>query len=141
MRESCPGAQLIHTSARLDGYELDFRRLSKRWQGGACDIVASAGASVFGCVWALAEEEVAALDEREAVGATPPGYRRLSVPVVAAGEPIAAFTYEVVNKAPAAIAPAPDYARLIVEGARERGLPPEYQTQLIAKLLSLGVSA
>jgi gamma-glutamylcyclotransferase (GGCT)/AIG2-like uncharacterized protein YtfP len=140
MRESCPGARLRHPSARLDGYELDFRRRSQRWQAGAADIVARAQASVCGCVWELAEEEVAALDVREGVAATPPGYRRLNVTVVAGREAVAVFTYTVVEKSPVALAPTIEYARLMVDGARERGLPLEYQTQLRATLELLGVS-
>jgi gamma-glutamylcyclotransferase (GGCT)/AIG2-like uncharacterized protein YtfP len=140
MRDSCPGARLVHASARLDGYELDFRRLSQRWQAGACDIVMRERASVFGCVWDLPEHELAKLDAREGVGATPPGYRRLHVTLATEHDAVAAFTYTVVNKTATAIAPAPAYAHLIVQGARELGLPPEYQDQLQAKLELLGVS-
>jgi len=140
MRGSCPRAELRHPSARLDGYELDFRRRSQRWQAGAADIVAREDASLFGCVWELAEEEVAALDAREGVGATPPAYRRLSVTVVAELEAVPVFTYAVVEKSPAAVAPAPEYARLMADSARELGLPSEYQTQLRAKLALLGIS-
>ena len=138
LRESCPHAQLRHRSARLDGYELDFRRLSPmRWRGGVADIVPRTNASLFGCIWELSEAELAALDRREgvAVGA----YRRLAVTVTTDGRGIEAETYTVVEKSPAPIPPTADYGRLMLDNARELGLPHNYQAQMQSLLEELGV--
>jgi hypothetical protein len=135
MRASCPSAELVCRSAHLSGYRLDFRRLSRRWQAGVADLVANADADVFGCVWELPEAELAALDHREGVqiGA----YRRTPVALAADGRTITAFTYTVVEKSCAPVAPAARYARLILDSARELGLPLEYQAQLRAVIEGL----
>jgi cation transport regulator ChaC len=138
MRGSCPGAQLMHRSARLDGHQLDFRRMSQRWQGGASDIVACDGAGVFGCVWELPEDDIPRLDRREgvAVGA----YRQVPVTLTADDESIPAFTYTVVEKSPHPVAPTAEYARLMLDGAAELGLPLDYQAHMKRLLDRLGVA-
>jgi cation transport regulator ChaC len=140
MRQSCPGAQLAYASARLDGYEFDFRRRSLRWQAGVADIVKQAHASVFGCLWRLPDDEIPALDKREGVNANPPAYRRLTVTVTAEAKPHTALTYAVVNKSPSPIAPSSDYARLVIQSAHTHALPPDYLASLQARLHHLGVT-
>lgn len=137
LRGWCPEARVMCASARLDGYELDFRRLSRRWQAGVADIVPRTDANVFGCVWELPDAELAALDRKEGVwiGA----YRRLTVSLATNYGDVEAFAYTVVKKSPAAIAPASAYAQLILDAARELRLPLGYQTQVKALLHRLGV--
>lgn len=125
MRKTCPGAQVRHTPARLEGYEIDFRHHSHGWQGGAADIVVREGAAVFGCVWEIPEEEVADLDFREGVGSG--AYRRLNVTVGVDDREVEVVTYEVVAKTATTLAPTAEYAKLMLGAARAGALPLEYQ--------------
>ncbi len=74
MSERCPSSRALFR-ARLDGYRLDFTHLSRRWGGGAADVVLHSGEWVWGVVYALDADEVALLDRFES------GYHRLHLPV------------------------------------------------------------
>lgn len=114
--------------ARLDGFRLEFRRRSIRWQGGAADVVEAPGESVWGALYELPEGELERLDVKEAAGEA---YRRREVQVVGqGGELRAAFTYEVVDKEPLEPEPPPAYADAMLRGAAERGLPAAWRRQL-----------
>jgi len=134
---SAPAARFAGT-ARLAGFELEFRRRSVRWGGGAADIVASPGGEVWGVLYELGSEELAALDVREGAGVA---YRRVRVEVEAGGERVSAETYEVIEKEPVEVPPTPAYAALLLGAARERGLPAAYVAALEGRVEGLGRTA
>lgn len=123
----CPGARFVEP-ARLDGYRLAFTRRSIRWRGGVADIVPAAEAHVWGAAYEVEQADLVALDAKEGAGAA---YRRCGVEVAIGGRVVAAQAYEVIDKA-AHVAPPPAYLRLLVRGARERGLPAEWVSALEA---------
>jgi hypothetical protein len=68
------------------------------------------------------------LDEREGAGFA---YRRVEMELDRGERAIA---YEVIDKEPEPVPPDPEYAALVLDGARERGLPEEWQAELRALL-------
>lgn len=110
--------------ARLDGFTLVFLRDSVRWKAGAADVIPQEGSVVWGALYELPDEDLAALDRKELHGS---GYKRRDVEVVVDGEARRpAVTYEVIDKAPRELTPKLDYLDLLVAGARERALPAGY---------------
>jgi gamma-glutamylcyclotransferase len=126
MEAWCPGYRFLG-AARLPDHRLELRRRSIRWGGGAVDIVQAPGESVWGALYELPEGALARLDAKEGEGAA---YRRREVLVELGGEPHGAVAYEVIHKEPDEVAPTPEYARLLAQGARERRLPQRYVARL-----------
>ena len=122
MEAWCPDARFAGV-ARLPGYRLALRRRSIRWGGGAVDLVRAAGEEVWGAVYELPDGKLQWLDAKEGEGWA---YRRAPVEVELDGCTVAAEAYVVVDKEPDEVPPAPEYAALVVGGARERGLPEGY---------------
>jgi gamma-glutamylcyclotransferase (GGCT)/AIG2-like uncharacterized protein YtfP len=122
MSERVPSARM-HCVARADGMRLSLGKHGRDGSGKAT-LVAAATARVWGVVYAIDPGDWKRLDRFEL------GYARVSLLLTSEHEqPIAAISY---------IAPetAPDptafewYKRLIIEGAREHGLPPNYMSEL-----------
>ena len=122
MSAFAPGARFVGV-ARLDGFALAFRRRSLRWGGGAADILAAPGSEVWGVLYELSNSDIEALDAKEGAGLA---YRRREVTVEHRGSAVAAFAYEVIDKEPAEVPPAQEYAELLRRSARDRGLPAAY---------------
>jgi len=74
MGERCPSSQMRFT-AELRDHRLGFTYFSKRWQGGAADLIPEQGCSVWGVVYELACAELPLLDRFEA------GYHRVALTV------------------------------------------------------------
>jgi gamma-glutamylcyclotransferase len=110
--------------ARLDGYRLALNRRSIRWQAGALDIVAAPGESVWGALYDLPDDALSALDAREGAGFA---YRKIEVDLTDGRR---AFAYEVIDKQPQELPCSREYAELVLAGARERGLPGEWLSEL-----------
>jgi hypothetical protein len=108
--------------ARLDGYRLALTRRSIRWQAGVLDIVPAEGRRVWGALYEVAD--LTRLDEREGAGFA---YQRVEMELDGGERAIA---YEVIDKEPEPIPPAPEYVELVLTGARERGLPQEWHAEL-----------
>lgn len=125
MAVRCPSAVRLGP-ARLDGFRLAFDHPSRRWGGYAADVVPAPGAHTWGGLWTVSEVDLAALDRFEgvAVGA----YARHLLPV-AGGLVRDAVVYRVASPQ-AEGAPAPRYLHVILEGAREFGLPAEWLRHL-----------
>ena len=123
MAERCPGAVLLGT-ARLPGYRLAFDAWSNRRGGLVADVLPNPGSDVWGVLWRVTEEHAAALDRYEGVARGQ--YRRETVPVEsAAGEAVEAFAYVICD--PGEEGPTTEgYRALLLEGAREHGLPPAW---------------
>jgi gamma-glutamylcyclotransferase len=113
--------------ARLRGFRLAFRRRSIRWGGGAADILESPGDEVWGALFELPEDALDAVDAKEGRGVA---YRRREVKVALGDDNRRAFTYEVIDKEPADVAPTHEYVALLVGGARDHGLPDSYVERL-----------
>lgn len=118
MRERVASARAVGP-ARLPGRSLRFDKCGRDGSAKA-NFVEDDGASVWGALYEIDAAHWADLDEQEW------GYARVTVEVeTSGGARIAAQTYLAVG--PAADGPAFDwYLRLIVEGAREHGLPAAY---------------
>jgi gamma-glutamylcyclotransferase (GGCT)/AIG2-like uncharacterized protein YtfP len=123
----CPGARFAGP-ARLDGFRLAFLRRSARWKAGAADVTEAPGCTVWGALYLVTGAELEALDRKEFVADS--GYRRRTVTVVLDGAEVEAATYEVVDKARDELTPRADYLALMLQGARERGLPAEWIAEL-----------
>ncbi len=122
----CPGAEFVAV-AELPEHRLDFTRYSEKRRGGVADVVPSRGDRVWGALYELPDEELTALDRKESA---PNVYRHEYVEVVTpAGGRVRAMTYMVIEKVPTE-APSRAYLDLILEGARERGLPSDYVDSL-----------
>src|SRR4051812_15026159 len=108
--------------ARLDGYRLALTRRSIRWKAGVLDIVPAEGHHVWGALFEVAD--LAHLDAKEGAGFA---YRRIELDLDGGQRAIA---YEVIDKEPEPIPPDPGYAALVLDAARDRALPEEWQAQL-----------
>jgi cation transport regulator ChaC len=120
--EQVPGAECLGT-ALLPGHRLELNRRSIRWRGGVVDVVPAEGERVWGVLYEVGEPGLAALERKEGAGLA---YRRVPVEVERGGERVAAETYEVIHKEPDAPPATPEYAELVLRGARERGLPDDW---------------
>lgn len=120
-RRRCPDSVVLGR-ALLRNYRLAFTRYDSHEKGGVADIVAEAGAQVWGALYDIDEQSMRALDEYEGA---PRAYRRETVRVADdRGGEHEAITY-VANKT-GEFAPSRTYLALIARGARDHGLPDEY---------------
>lgn len=110
--------------AQLVGYRLAFTQPSQRWGGGAADVIAADGAHVWGVLYQIDADSLAALDRKERLGVA---YQHLVCDVLLPdGTPCPALTYTVIHKADPELCPAPAYKATILEGALEHHLPQTY---------------
>ena len=79
---------------------------------------------VLGCLWDLSEEHWAELDRYEGVSAG--FYHRVNCEVVRldSGDSVGAVAYRAANDSPGI--PTASYLDVVIGGARQIGLPPEY---------------
>lgn len=139
MQRRCPGHVVVGMAA-LHEYRLTFPLTSHDWGGGVASVAPSHGTSVWGMVYELTDEHLAALDRYE--GFQGPGdqhnvYDREGV-FVELTRPddgsiprrIRAYCYVArpANPAP----PSRRYLDAILEGARRHRLPDEYVAALAA---------
>jgi gamma-glutamylcyclotransferase (GGCT)/AIG2-like uncharacterized protein YtfP len=117
MRERVPGAR-VHGRARLEGWCLVADKPGR--DGSAkLNLVRESGSHVWGAIWTLREEDLRTLDRFEG------GYERVAVTVTADGGALAATTYvSALRSAPTGLERG--YKQLLLEGAGEHGLPPEW---------------
>jgi hypothetical protein len=133
LRAVCPGAEPLG-AARLDDYRLAFLRRSRRWDAGAADIREAPGDAVWGVLHELPAAELGALDAREGLGHA---YDRIEVEVSVVGSARRAFAYRGLAPEPRELAPDPRYLDLMVVGANEHGLPPDYVSGVTARVRGL----
>ena len=128
MEAWCPEARFAGL-ARLPDHRLALNRRSIRWGGGAVDVVPAPGEEVWGGLYDVPDGTLDRLDAKEGEGWA---YRRIAVPVEAEdGRRLEAEAYEVIHKEPQEVLPTPEYAALLLRGARERELPEEYVARLL----------
>jgi gamma-glutamylcyclotransferase (GGCT)/AIG2-like uncharacterized protein YtfP len=133
MDDWCPEHRFLGP-ARLEDHRLELRRRSRRWKGGAADIVRAPREVVWGALYELPNGKLDALDPKEGVGFA---YRRRELEVLIDDEPRKAFAYEVIEKEPEEVPPTRAYTEQMVNGARERGLPEGYVRTLRKRLTLL----
>ena len=122
LHRRCPRARQVGV-AELRGHRIGFTRISRSRGGGVADLVPEAGASVWGALFDLQDDGFGALDEYEGV---PTAYRREVWEFTKLDRStVRAWVYVVAAKRPDVL-PSYQYWKVIVEGAREAGLPAEY---------------
>ena len=116
-------------AASLPGYRLAFTRRSVKTGTGVADIVRAQGERVWGALYEINANELAAIDRKEGHGRA---YTRVVLPVElqADGSERMAVTYTVLSKAPAVVLPSRAYLDLMIKAARERLLPHPYIEEL-----------
>lgn len=122
------GEILEERPARLENYELVF---NKKARGGSAtaNIRPAPGKYVEGVLYRILESAFRNLDRFEGA---PQHYRRIEVNFNEAnGGKIAAQAY-IATKVEKGLRPAAHYLQTILDGAAERGLPPEYIEQIKA---------
>lgn len=108
----------------LEGYRLCFNIPVGPGERGVANVEPLAGACTCGVLYLLRTAELDRLDRTEGVHVG--FYRRVSVEVLVEGEGrMAAFTYQS-SMTVGGRKPSPRYMRLLLDGAREHGLPAEY---------------
>ncbi|WP_421695108.1 gamma-glutamylcyclotransferase family protein [Aestuariivirga sp.] len=132
MRERCPSHECLG-SAVLKDYALCFPRSSPVRLCGVAGIIERPGAEVWGVVYRMHDEDIAALDRREGYDPSKPfhenRYNRQTIRVLMDGRSVGCLTY-FARPEPGEHVPSAEYLGTIIEGARENGLPPEYQAAL-----------
>jgi gamma-glutamylcyclotransferase len=130
MARLCPRHRYLGP-ARLDDHRLAFTRRSVKTGTGVADVVPAPGQTVWGALYEIGDDELAAVDKKEGYDWA---YTRVTLPVRPAGgdRERLAVIYTVAAKQTPEIPPSPDYLDRIIAAARDRGLPEEYITQLSA---------
>lgn len=125
MAERTPGGRSLGP-ARLDRYRLTFTRDSPAWGGGVGHIEADPASEVWGVLWDLTEEHLAALDVYEAVELGV--YTRERVTVAFDGREVEAEVYIAVKTD--FKKPSKRYMGALIRGAEAHALPAEYLARL-----------
>ena len=132
MRERCPDHECLG-KAVLKDHALCFPRSSPVRNCGVAGLVEHPGAEVWGVVYRLHDEDLAALDRREGYDPDQPHhvnrYNRRTLPVLMDGCPVECFVY-LARHEPGEHVPSADYLGTMVEGAEENALPSDYVTAL-----------
>nr|XP_030713319.1 gamma-glutamylcyclotransferase [Globicephala melas] len=119
--------------ARLQDFKLDFGnpqgKTSETWHGGIATIFESPGDEVWGVVWKMNKSNLSSLDKQEGVKSGM--YVPIEVNVsTQEGKEITCRSYQMTNYE--RVPPSPQYKKVICLGAKENGLPPDYQKKLNA---------
>jgi len=110
--------------AVLENYRIRFNLPIGRGERGVANLESWAGARVWGVLYLITTYEAEHLDRTEGVPLG--GYRRIQVSVSVDGaQEIEAFTYQSDKISPRR-KPSPRYIALLIEGAVQHGLPPDY---------------
>ncbi|KAM6134543.1 gamma-glutamylcyclotransferase [Pterocles gutturalis] len=129
---SSPSAALSAV-ARLQDFKLEFGhhqgRTSSVWHGGTATVVQSPGDEVWGIVWKMNASSLSTLDKQEGVEGG------IYVPVevnvrTQAGDVLTCRSYQM--KDYVCGPPSPQYKKVICMGAKQNGLPTDYQKKLEA---------
>lgn len=133
MTERCPGSR-PRVAARLTGHRLDFTHLSRRWGGGAADILPASDGTVWGALYDIDPDHVTILGRFEG------GYDPIRVEVAERdGAKRRALTYTV--RAKGRYAPTSRYVQKMLRWGAHWGLPEEWLRQVRAIADSIGSRA
>jgi gamma-glutamylcyclotransferase len=124
----CPRHRYLGV-ARLSDHRLAFTRRSLKTGTGVADIVQETGGTVWGVLYEICDDEVAALDRKEGYDWA---YTRIVLPVwlESNGSEQMAITYTVRSKEPGEVLPSRQYLGQVIAAARARGLPGAYVEHL-----------
>lgn len=123
-----PRAEFLNTAKLLD-YKLVFQgHDSAKWQGASASITEHPGTEVYGVLWKLHPEEVGSLDDQE--GVSQGIYKKITLSVTTPeGNVVKCFSYQQPSHKKLGL-PSPHYLKVLIEGAQEVGLPPDYIEKL-----------
>ena len=122
MQERCPSSRPL-VPVHLPGHRLSFTHLSKRWGGGAADILPDEGEHVWGALYVLEPEDLERLDRFEA------GYEQLRVRVIEVdGNERSAITYTARKKG--SFDPTDEYVAKLLCWGEHWGFPAAYLTRI-----------
>ena len=132
MHERCPAHVCLGPAVLMD-YALCFPRSSPVRLCGVAGIIERPGAEVWGVVYRMTADDLAALDKREGYDPSKPPhinrYNRQTIRVLMKGEELCCETY-IARPEPGEHVPSPAYLAAIIAGAVENGLPTEYVAML-----------
>jgi cation transport regulator ChaC len=132
MAERCPGNERVGIALLID-HALCFPRTSTVRNCGVAGLTPNPGAKVWGVVYRLHDEDLAALDRREGYDPSKPAhvnrYNRQSVRVLMDGQSVDCLTYAA-RPEPGTHVPNAEYMAAIIAGAEENGLPADYVKML-----------
>ena len=133
MKERCPDSKYVGV-ARLNGYKLDFTKMSTIRGGGVADIVEAEKDCVYGVLYSITDDDLAKLDIKEQ------GYTKQAVSCFKyddlldynplKGTNIDALVYRVVNKSATTIPPSMEYLKIILDAAFSHMFPTKYQNMI-----------
>lgn len=114
--------------AFLPGFRLSFTKHSVKRQGDAANIRRDATSMVWGYVYRVTDEDRQKLNKREGGYEETPATVYLLAPN-SEDDPtsLTAFTFAAPEDCPQLCGPPAGYLDIIIQGAEERKLPPEYQ--------------
>lgn len=120
----CPSHRYLGV-AELPEHRLAFSRRSLRTRTGVADVLPTSGRSVWGALYQLDDDELAAIDRKEGNGWA---YERRPVSVRVDGgmRELEAIAYAVITPEALEVEPSPAYLDALLRAARERGLPDAY---------------
>ena len=134
MQKRCPSARFI-ALAELKDHRLAFPLRSKSRGCGTAGAIPQAGQTVWGVVYEIEECDLETLDRAEDFirGGNDNSYTREEKEVYTVGgnKPLLVSIYLPIQQQNSPL-PTGEYKRLIVEGAKHWGLPPEYVRNLEA---------
>ncbi len=121
MAKRCPGARMLGL-ARKPGWSFIIN------QRGYVTALDDPSAETLGCLWELTAEHWTELDRYEGVAAD--FYHRVDCEVLVPGseEPVQAVAYRATDETPGV--PTSAYADVVIDGARQIGLPDDYLATL-----------
>lgn len=121
MKRWCPASRFLKTAV-LPGFRFVYDGFSVTWDGAVGNIVKSDAESVWGALYEITERDLRTLDAFEGY---PRSYDHREVEVKDRdGKTYQAMTYFRTGRALGQ--PHPDYERIVVDGAKECGLPDDY---------------
>ena len=129
LKKHCPNAKYV-SRAVLPNWEVQFNFMSKTYKGGVTGIEPAIAKLVRGVVYDIPDLETLHLDEVEGV---PEGiyYRQTILVIGENGQCLKVVTYRTTNPG-GPYKPTRKYLSLMVKGAKEHKLDPEYTKQIEA---------
>lgn len=125
MEQRCPSARVRFT-AELPDHRLGFTYFSRRWRGGAADLLPEQGSSIWGVVYELACAELPLLDGFEA------GYHRIGLAVRRTGGRLEDVLSYTVRGEKGSFPPTPAYRDKMLRWGMHWKLPESYLQALRA---------